>query len=372
MVGDLAFFDWQVNNDADHVGIITDLTTDENGRVLSFTTVEGNSGMAVTYGDVYSTSDPRVVGYGRVNLAYDRKIERQHRELTAEGTDFTVTASFDPDAKIPARAVLDVREAEWGTGEFDGLADDAEAWVNAGTGASLNFARFFELSFIDVEGDAVEPQGPVSYTIAFNDRISVSGGLTPVVAAIDDKGDFAPIEEASLENARVNGRKGSECHFTLVPPLEDEPDTAYVGAIVTCEPDYRAGTLSAKIPDHAAAIDYEAEAKVPDGAGAVVEWIEPGSLAYGRSISAVRGEIELQPGKLPMLCDVDIELNGIRIDPAQPVTVTLTVKAAGEGVRVIRVSDGREMDAELTRKGSRAVVKFDTDSFSAFCLCFED
>lgn len=55
--GDLIFFDWNANGDADHVGLVAEMDGD------SIKTIEGNSGDTVRY-QTYELSDTRILGYG--------------------------------------------------------------------------------------------------------------------------------------------------------------------------------------------------------------------------------------------------------------------------------------------------------------------
>lgn len=59
--GDYVFFDWDRDNDPDHVGAV--LCVDENGYLY---TIEGNSGGKVAV-NRYPKNDPRIVGYGVLN-----------------------------------------------------------------------------------------------------------------------------------------------------------------------------------------------------------------------------------------------------------------------------------------------------------------
>lgn len=59
--GDYVFFDWDRDNDPDHVGAV--LCVDENGYLY---TIEGNSSGRVAL-NCYPKNDPRVMGYGVLN-----------------------------------------------------------------------------------------------------------------------------------------------------------------------------------------------------------------------------------------------------------------------------------------------------------------
>ena len=62
-----------------------------------------------------------MIGFGLVNAAYDREIEKHHRDLTADTEGFSVTAGVEPEAKIPAHAALNVTEIVPGDPDYDRL-----------------------------------------------------------------------------------------------------------------------------------------------------------------------------------------------------------------------------------------------------------
>jgi len=65
--GDLIFFDWGGDGVSNHVGIVAQVFTDENGSPTSLLTIEGNSGDSVCYNE-YSINDSDIMGYGLLPL----------------------------------------------------------------------------------------------------------------------------------------------------------------------------------------------------------------------------------------------------------------------------------------------------------------
>lgn len=366
-VGDLAIFDWQNNNDADHVGIITSVTTDETGHVTSFITVEGNNSLAVFHGDEYFTDDERVVGYGLVNVAYEWKIAREPVGLKAEGDGFTVVAEFGPDAKIPDQAVLHVNAPKPGTARFDELAGRAADWVDGARGEDLSFARFFSFSFIAEDGTELIPQGPVTYTVTFREKLKTDKKQKLLAAAIDAAGGFAELEGAKLSTVRTKKKTVSACTFTLAPDRPDAPGLDVVATLVAGAQSYRAGKLSRKGKGFDLTLSYSAEAEVPGDAALTAEEIQPGTADYDSCVAA----LELGPGQTAMVFEIGLECGGMRVDPAQPVDIRLSVKCSGAPARVLR-ADGAEPEAEISRKGKRATVRFQADALGRFCLVFDE
>ena len=86
--------------------------------------------------------------------------------LTVEGPDYTVTAAYGPEARLPADTQLLVREIEPGTEEYAlyrGQTNDTfrEDW------RTVEYARFFDISFVS-GGQPVQPAVPADVRIILN------------------------------------------------------------------------------------------------------------------------------------------------------------------------------------------------------------
>ena len=94
--------------------------------------------------------------------------------LTANGSDYTVTASFDASSGFPADVQMKVSEIKKSAGQYDDLYDQTLEAVQNDTDAEveLTYARFFDITFYH-EGEEVEPAGPVSVNIKYNKAIDV-------------------------------------------------------------------------------------------------------------------------------------------------------------------------------------------------------
>ncbi len=89
--GDLVFFDWEPDYDADHVGFVYEVIYDDAGYPATLVTIEGNSGDMVRM-NTYNFYDSRLFGYGILpgnsgvfSKAYDCSVSRE--ELA--GMDFS-------------------------------------------------------------------------------------------------------------------------------------------------------------------------------------------------------------------------------------------------------------------------------------------
>lgn len=63
--GDLVFFNWDTEPDADHVGLVEEIVLDEKGNCKEIKTIEGNSSNRVQR-VTYDWGDPSIMGYGEL------------------------------------------------------------------------------------------------------------------------------------------------------------------------------------------------------------------------------------------------------------------------------------------------------------------
>ena len=87
------------------------------------------------------------------------------RYIAADGATFNISVRYGEDAKIPANATLAVEEL---TGEAteDYLAQTEELLAE---GETITLARYFDITILDAEGNALQPQAPVSVEVKLAD-----------------------------------------------------------------------------------------------------------------------------------------------------------------------------------------------------------
>ena len=105
--------------------------------------------------------------------------------LAVEGPDYTVTAAYGPEARLPADTQLLVREIEPGTEEYArycGQANDTfrENW------RTVEYARFFDISFVS-GGQPVQPAAPADVRIILN-RVPSEGDESLQTVHFDSDG----------------------------------------------------------------------------------------------------------------------------------------------------------------------------------------
>ena len=99
------------------------------------------------------------------------------------GKDYTVSLSYDADAKIPAGAELRVREIEKDTDEYNSYLESTQSAVEKGVAD----ARFFDITIVakkDGEEVEVQPQAQVRVNISYKEAIEV---------AAEDNGEIQAI-----------------------------------------------------------------------------------------------------------------------------------------------------------------------------------
>ena len=141
--------------------------------------------------------------------------------LVFEGNGYTVTASFDDDAEMPAGTVLDVNEIKYGTDEY--YQNLGQIWgelnqeyleieeqrkdYNEGMGfldeaklANLDDARFFDVQLVN-DDKPVELSAPAHIEISFDDGMQLEKGADTGVAFFDKDGAEI-IDDSEIEGSK--------------------------------------------------------------------------------------------------------------------------------------------------------------------------
>ena len=352
-VGDLAFFDWQNDNDSDHVGIIFALDYNDDGEVKGVRTIEGNSkGAAVYDGKYYGINDGTMIGFGLVNKAYDHQLEKLPRDVSAEYAGYTVSAHVEPSAKIPVHAELDVREILPGDDGYDRMLSDLRGAL---AGSALAYARFMKIGFVDEDGARVEAQTPVGLTVTFNEKLTGGKDLMTGAAVM--------TEPVALTGATFENDKHA-CTFSFTQDVS-APVCLYAAGTL----EYKEGTLKAKQGKQSVSVNYTAEAMVPDGATLEFYEIEPDSDAYAACLATLGGTLG---GADVRFYAVNVSLNGVPVRPAVPVAVTLDGNHKGAAAELVRVKDGAELVCQATPRKGKLVIDFNADRFGTFAVVYSD
>ena len=100
--GDLIFFNWDKEPDADHVGLVEEVVLDEKGNCKEIKTIEGNSSNKVQR-VTYDWGDPSIMGYG--------ELPRQEVSLPEETTQTEEVLVLSPEEQIKVNEVIAMIDA---------------------------------------------------------------------------------------------------------------------------------------------------------------------------------------------------------------------------------------------------------------------
>lgn len=359
-LGDLVFFDWQNNNDSDHVGIVYDIETDAQGTPVAIWTIEGNSsGGAVTCDDRYAINDSSIVGYGLVNRAYDRLIEARPGELSAEYEGYSVSASFQPEADIPARAFLSVREIAQGGQEFDDLAAALSgALLEAGDGA-VSAARFLDIGIVDEWGEAVEVSAPVRVNVSFKENLGADSGMKPGVACVG--------AGVTVDRAVEYTSDAWSTAFRYETQRFDAPTAFFLSGQLKG----RKGSMAASDGDVDVKLAYGAKAGLPKGVEVSLRVIRSGDSDYEALMDQLRYDASIPNGAFVRLCEISLTYNGIAMAPSRDINVEINCLKDAADARVVRLSDDAAMKARFyRRKSHRTAARFTTSRLGVFAVVY--
>ncbi len=184
--GDLIFFQREGEETGNQMGIVSSYETETSTLRI----IEGNSGNEVRE-NTYNIGDGRIVSYLKiselesavkssegeetedaaetVDEAEEPEETVKGRTMTAEGPDYTVTVSFTAEAKIPADAVLEVREIARNSEEYLEYYRQSLAAMDV---EEMGFARYFDVTFLS-NGTEIEPSAPVDVKISYAGSIAI-------------------------------------------------------------------------------------------------------------------------------------------------------------------------------------------------------
>ncbi|MGN0267287.1 MAG: fibro-slime domain-containing protein [Lachnospiraceae bacterium] len=96
-------------------------------------------------------------------------------ELIYKASDYTVTVSYGSEAALPDGVTLEVEEIPADSEEYQTyLSQTTTAMDKSGNTDPVVFARFFDIQFL-LDGEKVEPAGPVEVTITYDQDVKTNG-----------------------------------------------------------------------------------------------------------------------------------------------------------------------------------------------------
>ena len=130
--------------------------------------------------------------------------------LCFEGDDFTVTAEFDSDAKLPEGTTLSVREILPDTEEYQAHFADSAQNLN---GAAIQAARFFDVTFL-LDGQEIEPAAAVKIHTQYTQTVDASEDAR-VIHFTKDGSELLPVE-TERQDGEIVGFVHSQDGFSVI------------------------------------------------------------------------------------------------------------------------------------------------------------
>jgi len=297
------------------------------------------------------------VGYGLVNTAYERELENQVREITVEYDDYTVTATVEPEAKLPGRLELKARENSPSRKNFDTLVETLRGAIEDGQPL---YARFLRVYFLDGNGDEVKPEAPVTLTVRYNEKLDFGDASAPGVVLLEDE---TTAGEINREVELSHHKRATTFSFS-------QQETGLLCTFISGNPDCEAGTLRAAANGISARVRYSAEALIPDGAELTIRELEPDSREYVKAVAQLE---DVPEDAVVRVFDLRATLNNLLLKPDRVTETQITCRQSAQNAKVVRLWDGRVRRCALTRlDNGRARVSFKTGSFGLFAVIYTE
>jgi LPXTG-motif cell wall-anchored protein len=222
--GDLIFFDNKNAGTANHVGIVTEVVTENDATYVK--TIEGNSANKVCE-NRYLIDNEHILGYGVLpehcecydndgnqicedgctcdchNHTWSEDMQpaaETEAEATADayslsyqGEDYEVVLSWNEEGVLPEGTELTAVEISADSEEYQQCYQQTvSALVEQGQlaeGEELPFARYFDVQ-LTYNGEAIEPTGTVNVTVNYADSVVADGTQVGAVHFTDDGTDI--------------------------------------------------------------------------------------------------------------------------------------------------------------------------------------
>lgn len=174
------------------MGFVAEVNEKTQEKAACIKTIEGDSDDSVQYVE-YEQVDKKIIGYGQLPERTNKTV------LTYEGKDYTVSVSYEKEAKLPDGTELSAKEI---TGEeYDKTCAKAKKALNVD---ELGFARFFDISLVK-DGKELEPAAPVDVSITYQDEVKLAAGESASAVHFADSG--VEVLKAEVDNSKSAGDK---------------------------------------------------------------------------------------------------------------------------------------------------------------------
>lgn len=280
----------------------------------------------------------------------------------------TIAVFYDEKAGIPEGAELAVEEIEEDSEEYEAYLSQTKAAMGNATASNaakdVTQARFFDITILDADGNAVEPAGPVKVVITYDNAMLLEEEDDLNVVHFKDEAPEV-FKPASIDGGKdVEGLSFTADSFSVYGIFG-------MGTL-------KAGYLAADGETYRITVNYGPEAEIPDHAFLYVREVE------GDELAAIRAAVEKEQSAdinvaLSRTFDIKIlDADGHEIQPAESsqVKVTFELEEAGDENLSASVyhmcgeTDGEYSALELAAETKDKEVTVLTDGFSYYYMEF--
>ena len=351
------------------------------GVTLSFTTHEAPKGAewfrAGDNAGILEVQDGTVTitDYAMEPFGYALLKRVQIGTVTQEysANDYTVTASYGPDAGFPEDTEMKVREIRPGTPEYalySGMTEETlgEEW------SEITLERYFDITFVS-GGEEVEPQADVDVQILFRDVIELTEEHD--VQAVHIENHEAVVIESETDSNEDSAKRNSEA----IDTVSFTADSFSVFGVVQRKK-ITQKVLAADGNTYEISVTYGPDAEIPADAELAVTELQPGDPQYAEHLrKAVRAALEqsdrisgdepvyINEDQYGRFFDIEIRSGGQKIEPDGNVSVEISLADAPEErtdeLLVVHFAEA-EPDILTADIGTETGIQFEADSFSVY------
>ena len=324
--------------------------------------------------DAARNADKR--GDAQVKFSWKEMVQSE-RVITPEmywsGDGAQVLMVFDGDAQLPEGAYLSVEEIPYGTEEYYQYLAQAEGTViDPASGGkeerAVNFARFFDITILDPEGNEVQPAAPVRVIITCDESIRTREEDDVNVLHFKEEQTPEVVSSETVNSGSVAEEEADAVTFTA------ESFSVYGVVTTTIEKT----VLASDGHTYKITVTCGTRAGIPGRAELAVREILPENASgeadpeyeeYTAKAGSMLGFSSAEYYRLFDISIVDPADPSIRYQPKEKVDVRVELLDAGESPEAFSVLHFDETAPEqLEAVTDGNTVNFSTGGFSAYAI----
>ncbi len=230
-LGDVVFLDLDGDENADTVGVLTEILPEQ--PLMTWDGTEAQASLCTIQGD-FEDSVAQVVyepqmltGFVSVADAQERRenwlaenpeVKGYQRTVQTEGV--SITASWGADAGLPGNATFSAQTLEPETEEYEKYLDRLFGVLDV---VELYNVQMLDLTFLDGEGQKIEPSASVDIQLRYEEPLLSIGTQYDVVHFLDDGGVELLSVTPMAEDEGLMGFQFSQNSFSVSALVISEP-----------------------------------------------------------------------------------------------------------------------------------------------------